>query len=678
MTGICGLTLTNGLITRRFRIQPGFGLVDYMLHATSTYGGDQSFFRDMPAEALLVMSSSLNPTATQFRVGDLTYERNDGFKSYCNRTHMLSTLYALPSTFDTTTFRYVSHSISTPTAPFPWIPGTRHSLKAEWPPRGATLHVNLALRDSSQFFPNDTDGNKVDLTMHYEIYDGLPVISKWLTLNVASGQKVTPPTTVKVLNVTVEMLPSIPPFANTNGNPSGAFSSPFQSYNGAASQTPPNALLHVLTDQAHSTNCQWVMEPDITETSTIVPPNTGAALPYLICDYLAGPGVTLSGKEYYNYAASSYDSFRVLLLATDSMNLERHILMRHRMTQVLIPHVTENPIFFHYIPPGDLTDDQGQQDFRHVVDQLAEVGFDMIIYSFGSSSGLVGGSFTLETYNETYIARIRQEVEYANSKGLEVGGYDLICLARGHGGYGGNAGEQWDAINEFYGSYGAATCYASGWVETLNGYVFNFLNKTGISMLELDGPYAGMTCSATNHSHHEGEDDSVYQQMRLQSQFFSDLRSLGVYLNQPDNYFFEGGSRTAMGYNEEQFSLPRWHDLHISRMGMYDDLYRLLPTQGWMFVPLDEYHSGGENATFQNHVVEFEWALAQYLGAGAAAAYRGKYLYDNTTAVGQQIKAKALQWVTFYKTYRETLIQPIIHLRRPTMQSWDGWMVRNQ
>lgn len=677
MTGICGLTLTNGLISRQFRIQPAFGLVDYMLHASPSYGGNQSFFRDMPAEALVVLSSNFNTTPTTFRVGDLSYERNDGFKSYCNRTHMLSSLYSLPSTYDTNTFRYVSYSISKPTAPFPWTPGTRHSLNAEWPPRGITLHVTMALKNSTLLFPNDDNGNQIYITMHYEIYDGVPVVSKWLTINISSTSTTSSSlATVKVESVTVEMLPSAPPFANTNGDPVGAFSYPFESYNGVASQTPPNAQLHVLTDQAHSTQCQWIEEPDITETGNVVPPNTGAALPFLICSYIAGPGATLSTTSSHSWVTSSYDSFRVLLLATDSINLERHILMRHRMTQVLIPHVTENPIFFHFIPPGDLTDDQGQLDFRHVVDQLAEVGFEMIIYSFGSSSGLVGGSFTLETYNETYIDRIAQEVAYANSKGLEVGGYDLICLARGHGGYGGNVGDQWTALNEFYGSAASAACYASGWVDELNGFIFNFLDKTGISMLELDGPYAGMTCSSQNHSHHEGEDDSVYQQMLLQSQLFSELRTRGVYLNQPDNYFYEGGSRTAMGYNEDQFSLPRWHDLHISRMGMYDDLYRLLPTQGWMFVPLDEYHSGGANATFQNHVVEFEWALAQYMGAGAAAAYRGQYLYDNTTAVGQQMKATALKWVTFYKTYRETLIQPIIHLRRPTMQSWDGWMVR--
>ena len=54
-----------------------------------------------------------------------------------------------------------------------------------------------------------------------------------------------------------------------------------------------------------------------------------------------------------------------------------------------------------------------------------------------------------------------------------------------------------------------------------------------------------------------------------------------------------------MGYNEEQYSLPRWQDLSVSRQGMFDDLYHYIPTIGWMFVPLVQYHGGGANATFE-------------------------------------------------------------------------------
>ena len=193
-------------------------------------------------------------------------------------------------------------------------------------------------------------------------------------------------------------------------------------------------------------------------------------------------------------------------------------------------------------------------------------------------------------------------------------------------------------------------------------------------MLETDGPYGGGACASTNHTYHHGLEDSVYRQTQMQNRFFQEMRAKNVYVNQPDNFFFQGGSRTGMGYDEQQYSLPRIRDLGISRMGLYDDLYTHLPTQGWMFVPLDVYHAGGEEATFAAHNDAYEWALAQYLSAGTAACYRGAELYKDGTAAGEDMKQRLKKWVGFYKRHRQVLIQPVVHVRRPDMQSWDGWM----
>ena len=57
------------------------------------------------------------------------------------------------------------------------------------------------------------------------------------------------------------------------------------------------------------------------------------------------------------------------------------------------------------------------------------------------------------------------------------------------------------------------------------------------------------------------------------------------------------------------------------------------------------------------------------MGAGTAACYRGDVLYSDDE--GQSIVKK---WTDFYKAHRGTLIQPVVHLRRPNIQSWDGWM----
>ena len=54
-----------------------------------------------------------------------------------------------------------------------------------------------------------------------------------------------------------------------------------------------------------------------------------------------------------------------------------------------------------------------------------------------------------------------------------------------------------------------------------------------------------------------------------------------------------------MGYDEGQYSLPRWMDLSVSRQGLYDDTFMKTPTEGWMFLPLDVYHGGGAAAKFE-------------------------------------------------------------------------------
>ena len=127
-----------------------------------------------------------------------------------------------------------------------------------------------------------------------------------------------------------------------------------------------------------------------------------------------------------------------------------------------------------------------------------------------------------------------------------------------------------------------------------------------------------------------------------------------------------------MGYNENQYSLPRWQDISVSRQGMYDDLYLRIPTAGWMFVPLVQYHGGGEAAVFEplkDHLLEYEWALAQYMGAGVAAMYRGTRLYDS-----DKTKDVVMKWTSFYKKYRQILISDVVHVRRADMQNIDSFM----
>ena len=94
-------------------------------------------------------------------------------------------------------------------------------------------------------------------------------------------------------------------------------------------------------------------------------------------------------------------------MAVGTSDPERFGLAKKRLTRMLAPQTMETPIYFHMT-------ERDSTKFRETVDQLAEVGFDMIFYSFGSG-------FDLQTtvYNDTLLNTLKSNIAYANSKGIE-------------------------------------------------------------------------------------------------------------------------------------------------------------------------------------------------------------------------------------------------------------------
>ena len=126
------------------------------------------------------------------------------------------------------------------------------------------------------------------------------------------------------------------------------------------------------------------------------------------------------------------------------------------------------------------------------------------------------------------------------------------------------------------------------------------------------------------------------------------VRGRGVYLNVPDWYFLTGSTKSAMGYREVNWSLPRERQILLGRQNIFDGTWWKTPSMGWMFVPLTEYQGGGAAATLEplsEHLDAYAAHLAQNFGAGVQACYRGPRLYDT-----DETKAVVKKWVDFYKT----------------------------
>jgi len=127
-----------------------------------------------------------------------------------------------------------------------------------------------------------------------------------------------------------------------------------------------------------------------------------------------------------------------------------------------------------------------------------------------------------------------------------------------------------------------------------------------------------------------------------------------------------------MGYREVNWSLPRAQQLIIARQNIFDGVWEKLPTMGWMFVPLTQYHGGGAAATLEplsENLPDYEGHLANLMGSGVPAAYRGVRLYDTL-----KVRDAVIKWTSFYKTHRDILNSEIIHLRRASGRDIDFFM----
>lgn len=473
--------------------------------------------------------------------------------------------------------------------------------------------------------------NGVSVVVHYEVYDGLPLICKWFTLENISGQPIR-------IN---------------------AFTSEILACTEASSQvedlaTPLYPNLHIETDftscSMHGASAQrdsvhWLEDPTYkTQVNYLLQSKC-----LLECRPPMGPDVDIANAE-------SFESFRTWILAYDDRNETRQALALCRMYKTTAPWTTENPLIHHVRSAKP-------EAVRLAIDQSAEVGFELVIMTFGSG-------FNIENEDPKYLAQIRELADYAHDKGIALGGYSLLASR--------SVSPQDDVINPDTGKpggfarFGNSPCLESEWGQDYFRKLYKFYEATGCDLLEHDGSYPGDMCASPDHPGHAGYQDSRWRQWQRITQFYRWCRGRGVYLNVPDWYFLHGSNKNGMGYRETNWSLPRDYQEIIERQNIHDGTRFKLPTMGWMFVPLTQYHGGGAEATIEplsEHLDHYERRLQNLLGAGVQACFRGPRIYDT-----QETKTMVKKWVDFYRLHRSILDSALIPLRRADGRDWDGWM----
>lgn len=592
------MLMSNGLISRTFYIGANMATTSIRNLVTG-----EEYLRAVKPEADLMIDSVTYP------VGGLSGQTDQAYLL----PDWLNKMDVIPHAFLFKTF-----TVSDLKQKIPWT-SKRWLAASQWKASGKELTC----------YYEHPDLKDISVAVHYEIYDGLPLISKWLEIK-NKGTK-----NIAINHFTAEIIA----YSEASNSPSGKdewMKPNFHLENdyafGGFTYEGSDQSIFWQTDKTYSSQADYSsMMPCVVKSM----PEKGP-------DQILEPG---QGMETFN----------TYLLGLDGTDRERNGLSQRKMYRTLAPWATENPIFLH------LTSTKPEV-VKQAVDQCKATGYEMIILSFGSG-------LNMEDTSAKNIEKFKSLAAYAHSKGIEIGGYSLFSSR--------SIDPENDVINVTTGKpggtrFGTAPCLGSKWgiayLEKLN----TFFAQTGFDLLEHDGPYPGDFCASINHPGHHGYGDSQWNQWKESINFYEALRKKDIYLNLPDFYFLSGSNKVSIGYKEVNWSLPRAQQIVLGRQNNYDGTWTRTPSMNWTFVPLVEYHGGGAAATLEplsEHLDAYEAHMKQNYGAGIQACYRGNRLYDT-----ESTKQLVIKEVAHYKKYRDILNADIIHLQRPTGRDWDGFM----
>lgn len=609
------LIISNGLIERRFSVSPNLATIGIKNLVTS-----HNYLRSVRPEAKITVDGHM------FNIGGLT---GQPVHSYL-LNEWLDSLKSEPNSFE-----YTGYSINDIQPRFPWKKRLEWMPEdLPWPPKGIEFTLNFKAPDynilevARKASVSDFKGLKVKI--HYEIYDGIPLISKWISIDNQIGKSVT------LNGYTSEIIAAVE--GRSEQDEQSGWEKP-----GIHIETDYGSSIRGRTDYENVVT--WV--PDSTYTSQI---SWELATPCLLT---VQPPI---GPEQIIETGKSFESFHTWELYYDSSEKERKSLSLRKMFRTIAPWVTENPILMHVLKADSAS-------VKLAIDQCSEVGFEMVIMTFGSG-------FNMESGNPAYYQKMKKYAGYAHSKGIALGGYSLLASR--------SINEKEDVINPKTGKPGGfavfdnSPCLGSAWGREYFDKIYELYETSGLDIIEHDGSYPGDVCASTTHPGHKNLYDSQWTQRKTITDFYRWCRSKGIYLNVPDSYYLNGSSKSGMGYREVNWSLPRAQQEIIERQNIFEGTWNKTPGMGWMFVPLTQYHGGGAAATIEplnKHLEHYNQRLANLFGAGVQACYRGPRLYDTDST-----KAVVKKWVDFYKEHRKILDSDIIHLRRPDGRDWDGFL----
>lgn len=525
-------------------------------------------------------------------------------------------------------FKLAGMDIEPCVKPYEWRPKCNAPANVAWPARG--------LRVTFHFLENN-----VAVDVHYEIYDGIPVMMKSFTLRNGGGSDLVvtrfegehlavQPTVSRNLHVESDYSFAA---ANWSEGSSGegihTGRSPYSEYKYGAGTT------------------RLVRDPEWGSMATLNPAEDlflrDAENALLLSRPTVGPNWTVKTGE-------SFDAFRTFEILNDVPDLtERAFLAQRRFYRKLAPQTNEKQLEVHAPHSRDLG------TLGPLLDQMAGAGFEML------QAPEHPGGFNYADSSPGNINSIKPLCDYAKTIGIRVKSYQLMMASKGWG----SRQDNYNCINPASGQpgsfFGQSACGASAWADMYYDNMWKTIEGAGLTGFAPDGPYHGDCCAATDHPHHKGLEDSQWAQWKWMCSVLHEAQRRNLYCSVPDWYFLNGQNCTGMGYREATDNIDIVLQTVIYRQYIFDATFHKTAQMGWCNLNTEVLRGGMEK-----NLDKYERMFFTLLSSGAQVWVRGHRLWD-----GPNSEAMLKKWMAWYRKHYDVIHGDIIHLKRPDGRGLD-------
>lgn len=611
--------LTNGLVSRTFHITDGnLGCI-----SLRRIDKDIEFVRTIKPEARICLDGNW------LEIGGLTGTPDNAFLT----PSWLPILRSKPDSF-----RFIGMESGACVKPYEWQPKCNAPKDIAWPAKGQRLTFRFVAPENSPY-------KGTGIAVSYEIYDGIPVMMKTFKFINKSGKEVvvtkfeSEHLAVQPSNSRLMHVESDYSFAMANATDKGSGLGIHVS--GGKSEFYDYSFGGGTTRFVRDPN--WGSMATLNQAEDLFLNDPQNAL--LLSRPSVGPNWTVKQGE-------SFDAFRTFTILNDSTDKERFHLAQRRFYRKLAPQTNEKMFEVHAPVTRDMN------TLKPLIDQMAELGFDML------QAPEHPGGFNYADSSEANIKSMKAICDYAKTKGIRVGAYQLMMASQGWG----KPEDNYNCISPATGKpgslFGQSACGASAWADMYYDNMWKTIEAAGMGGFKPDGPYHGDPCAAKDHPHHKGLEDSQWAQWSWMCKVLHEGQRRNLYLTVPDWYFLNGQACTGMGYREATDNIDINLQTVIYRQYIFDATWHKTAQMGWVNLNTEVLHGGMEK-----NLDKYERTFFGMMASGAQVWVRGHRLYD-----GPQSQAMLKKWMEWYKRHSEVILGDIIHLRRPDGRSLDYYL----